>query len=101
LFFILFTNPADAIVALHLFHFLISAINLTALFKFSKPIIGSVYAGGITLVVAVFPLYVVQTGYMYAEILLALTSILTLKALANYNFKLQCSGGFLASVLSQ
>ena len=66
--------------AVHLFHFLITALTLTAIYHYSRPILGDLVSLLSTLAILTFPLFLTQTGYMYLEMPLTFTAIMAFLA---------------------
>jgi hypothetical protein len=81
---------------LHLSQFLMSAITLTATYYISKGLLGRPAAVFITLSLLLFPLYLVQTGFLYAEIPGATFSILAIISWSKRRFRMMVIFSILA-----
>jgi hypothetical protein len=63
---------------LHLVHFLLTALALTGLYLFARPVVGRGVAGLVSVTVLLFPVFLTQAGYMYFEIPLVVCTIFAL-----------------------
>ena len=75
-----------SLVVLHLLHFSAAAYALVVLFRFSKPVFGSVSTLLFCLAVLLFPIFSTQVGYLYLEVPLFLCAVSALHAWTDQRF---------------
>ncbi len=75
-------SPPTAITFLHIFHIAITALLVMMVFRVGREFLGPWLAVASAILVGCLPLVIVQTAYMYAEILVAVTSLLVIENLA-------------------
>jgi len=68
---------------LHLLHFLITALTLVAVYRYTRPFLGDTVGLLSVLAILTFPLFLTQAGYMYLEMPLALTTMMAFLAWLN------------------
>jgi len=76
-------DTAVFLPALHLLHFLVTALTLVATYRYARPILGDAVSLLSVLALLTFPLFLTQAGYMYLEMPLAFTTMMAFSAWRN------------------